>query len=65
MSHDTTTSQEESRTAQVNVRLTASEKADVVLVAAFCRLPESTVLRTHTLDQVTERAAAIRAGSGA
>jgi hypothetical protein len=62
MTHGTAPSQEGSRTAQVNVRLTPGEKADVVLVAAFDRVPESTLLRTHTVAQVAARAAEIRSG---
>lgn len=53
--------QEEPRTEQVNVRLTASEKADVRLVAAFDVRPESDVLREFGLAAVRARAAEIRA----
>lgn len=51
---------EETRSAQVNVRLTPSEKADVVLVAAFDETTESDTLRCNTVAQVRERAAEIR-----
>jgi hypothetical protein len=65
MPHDAIEPQDEPRTAQVNVRLTPSEKLDVQLVAAFDRIPESEVLRTHTIEAVKDRAANIRARQGA
>lgn len=51
---------EETRSAQVNVRLTPSEKADVILVAAFDGSNESETLRNNTVDMVRVRAAEIR-----
>ena len=60
MPHDVPAPQEEPRTAQVNVRLTASEKLDVQLVAAMERIPESEVMRKYTVEQITTRADSIR-----
>jgi hypothetical protein len=51
---------EETRSAQVNVRLTPSEKADVILVAAFDASNESETLRNNTVDEIRIRAAEIR-----
>jgi hypothetical protein len=65
MTSTTDAPQDEPRTAQVNVRLTPSEKLDVQLVAAFDRMPESEVLRLHTVEAVTLRAASIRASQRA
>jgi hypothetical protein len=64
MQHDRAEPQE-SRTAQVNVRLTPGEKLDVQLVAAFDRLPESEVMRLYSVAQVTARAADIRVNAAA
>jgi hypothetical protein len=50
----------EVRSAQVNVRLTPSEKADVILVAAFDASNESETLRNYSVAQIRERAAEIR-----
>lgn len=52
---------EETRSAQVNVRLTPSEKSDVVLVAAFDGSNESETLRNNTVATIRSRASAIRA----
>lgn len=52
--------QVEARTAQVNVRLTPSEKQDVQLVAAFEQATESDTLRNHTLATIRKRAEKIR-----
>jgi hypothetical protein len=51
--------QAESRTEQVNVRLTPSEKRDVRLVAAFEQTTESDTLRTG-IDAIRARAEQIR-----
>jgi hypothetical protein len=51
--------QAESRTEQVNVRLTPSEKRDVRLVAAFEQTTESDTLRGG-IDAIRTRAEQIR-----
>jgi hypothetical protein len=55
---------EETRSSQVNVRLTPAEKADVVLVSAFDQTTESETLRNFSVEQVRERAGRIRSLSG-
>jgi hypothetical protein len=53
--------QEETRSEQVNVKLTPSEKADLKLVSGFDVIPEADLVR-ESLASVRERAADIRAG---
>lgn len=49
------------KNAAVAVRVTASEKRDVVLVAVTREIPESEVMRTLTISEITTEAARIRA----
>jgi hypothetical protein len=55
------TQEREPRDQNVAVRCTKSEKNDVQLVANLDQSTESETLRVHTMGQIRERAAAIRA----
>ena len=52
----------EPRNEAISVRCTSSEKQDVRLVAAFDQSTESDTMRDFTMEQVRERAEAIRSG---
>lgn len=52
----------EPRNEAISVRCTSSEKQDVRLVAAFDQSTESDTMRDFTMEQVREKADAIRSG---
>lgn len=53
--------QAEPRIKTLTVALTASEKADVVFLAAFRRVPESDLMRHMTMAEIQAEVARIRA----
>lgn len=53
--------QDQPRTSQVNIRLTANEKEDLKLVSGFDRIPEADLIRRILLD-ISARAEDIRNG---
>lgn len=60
MAHESTVTQErESRTALVGVRVTASEKGDIQLIAALNRVSESELMRPR-VEQIVARAKEVR-----
>lgn len=62
MRRDQMLTQGETRTAPLRMRVTPGELNDIELLAAFDETTKSEIIRKHRMDEIRDRAAAIRRG---